>query len=283
MSCSQCSIGKTSRGLEDCVEICQEGSVFKEGNCEKCGPGRYSSVLDESCVECIPGFFSSFDMNSKCMPCEIGKYSNSSGRTSCSSCPRNAMTSSASSTMLSNCLCAPGYYGNAYVGDECQQCNTREEFSCELNSTYPRISSGFFRSPDDPNFAYSCIPAEACLKTDKDQRFTTCSQGYTGFICGQCLSMEYYKSGALCSPCSSSLWSILILVAVGFILAAMGYLIVMKGFNSSTDLKILLFWVQIISFFPQVSSSWPSYISKLFQIISFTNLDIQIFSPGKFI
>jgi hypothetical protein len=152
------------------------------------------------------------------------------------------------------------------------------------NSSWPSIAEGFFRSPIDPNLAYECIPSEACTATDSETLSTRCLDGYTGWVCGSCIPLEYYKLGSYCILCPSIVSKVLTFLAIAIGLIIMGWKFAkIRHFSSISDLKVFLFWIQIIALYPQVSITWPRELNQFFQILSFVNLDVEITSPGKFL
>jgi hypothetical protein len=175
-----------------------------------------------------------------------------------------------------------GYFGQPYVGIPCKACETQPYLKCEQNSTFPSISAGYYRNPDNPNLVYECISKDACLSTSSDVLFTKCVNGYTGWLCGSCIPFEYYKIGSACIECPSIVSKSLTLsfIAIIFCIVLWKFSTI-KTFSGIVDLKILLFWVQIIALFPQLSSTWPKELAIFFQYVSFVNLDLEISSPAK--
>jgi hypothetical protein len=164
------------------------------------------------------------------------------------------------------------------------KCEESEFLNCPLNSSNPAISKGYYRNPLDPNKVLECIPSEACLPTDSETLSTQCFEGYTGWICGSCILFEFYKSGSNCVACPSLASKVLTFVGIGIALIALTWkLTKVQKFSSVFDLKVFLFWIQIIALYPQVSITWPKELNSFFKILSFANLDIEITSPGNFI
>jgi hypothetical protein len=144
----------------------------------------------------------------------------------------------------------------------------------------PTIASGFYRDRYDPSNAFECTPKDACPKTSSTSSVTACNDGYTGFICGACESFLYYKIGSNCAQCPSLEVKIISFLAIIFA----GIFIVwkisqIKNFEKLADYRALLFWIQILAYFPRFSSSWPQELQLLFQIVSVFNLDIELIAP----
>jgi hypothetical protein len=250
--------------------------------CRNCSAGYYS--IQRGAVECIGCTVGSYSLSGyeACQPCQKGSFVNISFAKTCTSCVEYASTSDVGSKLISQCVCLQGYFGRAYNNMKCLKCPERKGITCSLNSSLPALDQGFFRSPFDPNNALECFPQEACLSTDSDSFSTNCAKGYTGWICGSCIPFEYYKLGAKCVDCPSLTWKVLIYLAFSvLLLVGLWKFATLKSFASIVDFRIILFWIQIMALFPQLSNSWPEVIAKFFRFISFLNLDFEISSPGN--
>jgi hypothetical protein len=284
--CIPCSIGFINdlvTGSSACF-ACSAGkfnSLKNSSSCVECSKGRYSSTEGAFyCPDCSIGRYSN-DGSTECTKCDVGYFSNSSRSSFCYFCGLNTITEIGASSK-SECICAKGFYGKAYVGENCSPCIVSDNLKCEANSSLPSVGKGFFRDSANPNVIYECVPREACLDTTSNSLFTPCSDGYTGLICGNCLPYEYYKLGSSCVICPSKVSRILIIIAIVFIVALGIYkFAALKKISNITDIKISLFWLQILAYFPRLSSSWPDELKKFFQVSSFLNFDIDITSPGK--
>src|SRR5690348_12125816 len=130
--------------------------------------------------------------------CQIGKYSAPDG-SHCALCLALSVTLGTSSQSMEYCVCQVGAYGR---GSNCSACANYPGISCSRpNMTIPDILAGYFRNPNDNNSALVCIPAIACPGSFDGE--TTCTEGYTGFLCGDCVTGKFYKQGVLCSKCPS--------------------------------------------------------------------------------
>jgi hypothetical protein len=284
-SCLPCSLGSisTTNGSSFCVS-CISGtysSKDKQTFCELCSPGFYAPLNESSrCIPCSSGSISP-KASSKCLECPIGKYSGIEESNVCIDCGNNTETQRTGSKSLSECFCKSEYYGNPLVGISCLECVKAPQIRCYSNSTYPSISSGYFRSPQNPNLVLECIPHVACLETNSDSLETPCSIGYTGWICGSCVPFDFYKLGSSCLPCPSYTSKILIGLILAIICTAFIWkLFKLKDFYEVIDLKVIVFWIQIIALFPQLSSSWPPILKSFFRFLSVISFDIDIASPG---
>jgi hypothetical protein len=285
--CTACSIGFFSdsvTGSSACF-ACSAGkfnSLKNSSSCRECTKGKYSSSNGAFyCADCSVGKYS-YDGSTECTKCDVGYFSNSSRSSFCYFCGFNTLTEIGASSK-SECICAQGYYGKAYAGDNCSPCILSDNVKCDANSSLPSVVKGFFRDLANPNVIYECVPREACLDTSSDSKVTPCSDGYTGLICGNCVPYEYYKLGSVCVICPSKVSRILIILAIVIIVAFGIYkFAALKKLSNITDIKIALFWLQILAYFPRLSSSWPDELKKVFQFSSFLNFDIDITSPGTF-
>jgi hypothetical protein len=284
-NCLPCSSGSISTNGSILCVSCNLGTYSSKDRgtfCELCSPGFYApGNKSSSCIPCSTGSISP-EGSSKCIECSIGKYFDNANL--CVDCGNNTETQRTGSKFLSDCFCKSGFYGNPGGGMNCFECEKVPQIRCDFNSTYPAIISGYFRSPQNPNLVLECIPQKACLETNSYTLETPCSVGYTGWICGSCMPFEFYKLGSSCLPCPSYTSKIIIglvlaLVFIDFIWKLSN----LKNFQVVIDLKVFIFWIQIIALYPQLSSSWPAILKNFFQFLSVINLDVDIASPGMFI
>jgi hypothetical protein len=285
-TCDLCATGRYSKDLSQNAEcsLCESGKyVSSEGksSCAICDAGSFSNIGFSSCIDCPSGFYSQGN-SSSCILCSSGKFSDAPKSSFCQDCGANTATLQPGSVTKANCFCNSGFYGRPYDGTDCCKCSELDQFKCDSNSSYPRILGGYFRSPADPAIALECIPKEACLPTDSNALTTSCSSGYTGWLCGSCVLFEYYKIGSTCHECPSLLSRVFSYLAIVFaILFFIWKFTQIQNFANILDLKIFIFWIQIIALYPQMSSSWPEELARFFQILSFISLDIELTSPGK--
>jgi hypothetical protein len=286
-SCLPCPKGyysnQTYRNLE-CLP-CSFGSfnpVEGASYCSNCSSGYYSpNQGSTSCLTCNSGSFSGSNAK-ECEWCPVGKYSSFlSERSDCIGCGIGATTLEKGSFSSASCICMPGYYGQPYDEIECTKCAESSFVKCERNSSFPALSEGYYRYRLNPNTALECIPSSACLPTSSDDFETKCAEGYTGSICSSCIPLEFYKIGIRCAACPSLVSKVLSFIAVVAALLFLLYqLLRVRQFSSFFDLKVFIFWIQILALYPQLSNSWPSSLAKFFQALSFANLDVEITSPG---
>jgi hypothetical protein len=216
------------------------------------------------------------------MPCPLGQLNDFEGKSECFGCPLFSTTISTASESQMSCFCEEGYYGKPFLNESCQRCSLVPGMQCPQNSSYPASILGYFKNPADPNIILECHPKESCLSSNSSFSFTTCNIGYTGWVCGSCIDFEFYKSGANCVECPSlaikvSVYVVLILIAILVIRRMSSF----DSFGALSAVKILLFWIQIIALFPSLSSNLTPFLRIFFAILSFVNLDIDIFFPGK--
>jgi hypothetical protein len=285
--CTKCLSGyvTSSNGSLAC-RGCVVGSfanVSGLSSCLSCSPGFYSSALASTfCSSCTDGSFSESNA-STCDFCPIATFSNAE-HSNCSSCPLGSITKGIGAQSIYECLCDQEFYGYAFLGQPCNQCSKTPGISCAMvNLTRPMLLEGFYRDPMDQNSALNCIPNEACQATTEQTLVTPCSSGYTGYLCGDCVLGEFYRQGIVCTKCASKVSQALSWIAV----IAVGLLALVvasrKVEQVASELKILIFWIQIISIYPSMSSSWPPILKNFLQLLSGANFDIQITSPGGFV
>eukprot|EP00475_Leptophrys_vorax_P019004 TRINITY_DN25968_c0_g1_i3.p1 TRINITY_DN25968_c0_g1~~TRINITY_DN25968_c0_g1_i3.p1 ORF type:complete len:750 (+),score=136.20 TRINITY_DN25968_c0_g1_i3:230-2251(+) len=229
-------------------------------------------------MDCGFGRFSPTSNSSVCSVCPKGSFSNMTGQSACVSCGDGTSSKGDVSIDRTDCICKEGFYGDPNAAG-CLSCNldTNPGVSCPAGSEFAQVRPGYFQTSVNPPNALKCIPQEACSSTANGQ--TTCSAGYSGFGCGSCIEYRYYQRGGNCVPCPGNDVKILTFVGAAVVIAVIIFLLFFLGYNVPEDARIVLQTLQILSVFPQLSDSWPPSISGLFHFLSFTNFNIEFFSP----
>lgn len=300
-SCVACRAGRfsSSYNASQCI-LCDSGYYSDcDGlsECKSCPAGKSSTLIGATaCKSCSPGKFSPTSGYS-CLSCAPGMFSNSSGLTTCDTCGKNSFAatnaslcikcidgSSTISTYASSiydCVCGLDFYGKPFKGDSCKKCRAIEGLNCPVNSSIPKISVGYFRDPSDVSNAYACTPAAACTFTNDSDENTTCSTGYSGFLCGQCVS-GYYRQGLQCTVCPGNASKIFTVLAVIFVGAVILYYFTKASVRIAVEYKVMLFWAQIISTYSNVSTTWPANVSGFLQFSNIVNFNfVELVSPGE--
>jgi hypothetical protein len=174
-------------------------------------------------------------------------------------------------------VCLSGFYGNP-PSKNCQSCpQDNQALQCPENSTIPFVKSGFFRSLSDPGTVFVCIPSQACIATGYALA-TTCSTGYSGYLCGEC-EVNFYRSDKVCRQCPSI--AIQVLSWTGGIVLILVLLVRIFNYNLtlSSDIRILLQFIQLVALYPNISSKWPTAVLQILRLFSISNFDIEFFAP----
>jgi hypothetical protein len=283
--CLDCIPGfYSTEGVSSCIKcpFGKAGPLQGATACNDCEKGKYMSEQGfSSCLDCRIGFYSDENGFDECRACPVGRFLSVMGASFCNQCPLHSTTSNEGSISQKSCICEEGYFGSAYNGNDCRECSFRLMVKCDKNSTYPAILEGFCRDSSNPNMIYECFPKEACKSTSSIQMNTPCSDGYTGTLCGSCISLEFYKQGSKCRRCPSMLSKILTLVGILFSGIAASIFVLKRGIYKMHELKIMVFWIQLISSFSSISSSWPVVMQTFFKYLSVSSLNIDVASPGK--
>jgi hypothetical protein len=258
-ACILCPIGfykNDPSGLQ--CSACPEGFYCNKTGCTQCSScsqGYFASQKNSSsCQICDPGKYSSeAGGNSGCKSCEGGKYSGAIGASSCETCPKAKWSSSAGAT-----------------SDLCKACPT-EGVVCNEGSAVPYVISGYFRTLSSPANVTACIPSEACQEAGFSD--TACTQGYSGVACTSC-STDYFRSNGKCLRCMQSFlrWFVVVL---SVLIAVYGLAKISEKQNSiPPEVKISLFWFQIMSLFSGFSPAWPDSLKSVLNFMSVFNIDI---------
>eukprot|EP00741_Cyanophora_paradoxa_P024557 tig00000269_g23710.t1 len=159
-----------------------------------CPPGQYQTSFLFACQPCDPGTYSPDGIIGKCPFCPDGTYQPSPGQSDCLSCPANAGTT-AGASRADQCVCRPGYWGTAFLGDGCITCPDGTDCT-RSNTTYPPAVPGRWISRLDATVSLFCDPPEAC-----PGGIQQCEDGYSGFRCGEC-KLGHYRVNGECNACS---------------------------------------------------------------------------------
>jgi hypothetical protein len=226
-----------------------------------------------NCIDCDWGFVTSSSGSSRCSACPRGGYA--IGTATCATCPSQA-TSELASSGLSSCICPQGFYGKAYVGEPCSQCDLTYS-TCPSNSSKAIISSGFFLNKQSGEVT-ACTPAQACTSTGEDGGMK-CSDRYTGDLCSKCIFGETYRSSGSCIKCPNRAFQWIMIVFFVIIIIFVLYKLLISINRFPLEIKIMVSWIQVIGFFPRLSNSWPIPLAQVLQSIGLTNIDLEVISP----
>jgi hypothetical protein len=146
---------------------------------------------------------------------------------------------------------------------------------CKAGTSVPFIQAGYYRQLDKgSSLSYVCIPPSACNEAGNGS--TTCSEAYTGFLCGDCKS-GYFRLGKECRKCLNS-WAKWIIILISIVIL----LVVLRKLYKQLEkipyeIKVALSWFQFLALFPTLSNSWPQAFTPFFNFSKLSNLDIQYF------
>jgi hypothetical protein len=269
--------------LSYCGLICSPGQFFSSLNssCESCSPGTFSASSGATnCDVCVSGRFSSILGATHCPKCPIGQFSDSLNSTSCTSCGQNTLTTSTGSSFLENCFCSYGYFGKPFKGEHCTPCFDESEL-CDYNESSPFVNSGYWLAAPQSRDYFKCIPEESCASTGYGNS-TTCSEGYTGLRCGNCVTKLFYRFNQHCKPCGND--ALKWIVFVIFVLIIAYGLIRVANLDKSAipyDVRVAYSWIQLICLFPVMFENWPKLLNAVLQSLSFLSIDLSFTSPGR--
>jgi hypothetical protein len=285
-ACQNCSIGLYSlSGSELCIG-CPQGkysTTDRASSCTSYAANKFSNStgLSGGCSDCEIGKYSNAS-SSKCSSCPIGRYAASEGTSSCSSCPFKAQTLAEGSISPSSCVCPSEYWGKAASGEDCSLCAENVEgLTCPYNSPIPFVLTGYFRDTVQLSTVYRCIPQTACNVTGYELQ-ARCAEGYSGFLCGDCVKGTHYRQGLNCKRCPNSAQKYCgLTLLILFVGAITGVLMFRKSSRLPAEIRYAFLAIQTLGLFPNISANWPSALATLFSVFSFSNLEIDLFAPGE--
>lgn len=118
--CTNCPADRVAPvpGMAECVSCGIGMRAASPTECKMCLPGT-ATVYNNTCSECPPGFFASWD-RSLCLPCAAGFYSPTAGSPSCRVCPPGYFSPIEGSYECTPC--AKGYYAARNGSSICSVC-----------------------------------------------------------------------------------------------------------------------------------------------------------------
>jgi hypothetical protein len=284
-SCYQCPSGSFSGsvGSSEC-NLCAAGrfgSSSGSSTCDHCLLGAYTTANgSSSCSFCSDGTTSDVS-GTFCIDCPTGKYSKQTQVIyQCESCPSFSSTQSARSRSIQECFCVVGFYGSPFASNgSCKLCQKSDGMSCPQNSTIPYIKSGYYRNPDIIEAAMQCVPFLACEESGYSLS-AQCSSGYTGVSCGECFKGTHYRQGLLCQKCPNPIWKwigvCLVVPIVGCILERA---LSKPNYALPVDVKLAFGGLQLLALLPYISAKWPKSLLQILDVLTVTNLNIDLFAP----
>ncbi|KNC51334.1 uncharacterized protein AMSG_07349 [Thecamonas trahens ATCC 50062] len=203
--------------------------------------------------------------------CPLTSVQNSASGTACTACPVNmeALFPGAVGAPSAACRCQKGFYGP--VGGPCTRCPRGGV--CD-GSELPSGTVGFWASPDDRSFFFTCPLPSSCLG-GPDSR---CEEGYEGRLCSNCKS-GYYKLNSQCYKCPSSPG-----VTFFFGIAILGLFLVLcvelaRWYRKISSVTVSINFIQTVAILPLYQLKWPQYIKVFFNDLSGFNLNPQLTAP----
>jgi hypothetical protein len=258
-----------------------KSSFLASTTCYDCPPGKMTFQSGSaSCVECSPGTFANSSAAQTCTLCPVAKYQERPGQTGCDECFENSITLSPGSDSHDECICPESSFGTPAKGVKCRLCVEMEGVTCPHNSSVPVISEGLWRYPDRPNVILRCIGVSACPASDSAD--SVCNEGYTGHLCGLCVQSSHFQADYACVKCSGTtfLW-ILLALCFGLFLAVTTRTTLYNSSTATFEVRIAVVWIQVLSLYPKISTTWPSYLLNFFRTTQIFNFEAKAFSPCK--
>jgi hypothetical protein len=267
-SCRSCRAGTFLSFSNGQFAFCQEcplGKLSKESStmCSLCPAGFTTSEVSASvCVPCSSGSFNPED-GGDCMLCPINQYTSFQGSPTCANCFGNSVTINQGSPSAYFCVCREGEYGQPWNNQTCKKCVESSGAYCDLNSSIPIVSPGFWRDPQSLGNVYECIPSYSCQSTGLNIS-TSCEYGYRGKRCGECLRPDYFHFDNVCKKCGDQQVSTSVIIAILLLCAMFLMSSISRQSNlNSMDLQIILYSLQIIALYPRLSKTWPPVVKSL--------------------
>jgi hypothetical protein len=211
-----------------------------------------------------------------CFPCSVGKFQSNAGQSTCTSCPAGRyVASDASSTCYS---CPQGRY-NPILGESfCHDCPIYDAaVICPLGSDSIILPPGVWTNG---TMIGNCLPMEAC----PGGNFTianavSCNEGYTSELCSKC-SPDFFRLDGLCKKCLPNIITWIVVVLVFILVVFLLHTFINSKVVIPLNVRVGLFWLQLLSMYPLLFSGWPPALMKFFTFFSVFNLEIGYLGLG---
>jgi hypothetical protein len=292
--CEECPPGTHSVGGESICMACPAGSEPADAiTCIACAAGKYSQD-GRNCEACPPGAQPN-GMKTRCELCTISDTFSDTGE-ACIPCPAR-QTPNADRTA---CFCQTGTYEiqtwgkitcdglgeEGARGDQCVECP--HCLVCEDRNTKLAAGFAFFGDGD----AYECPGNDDDGETvgcpggplaNISTSLSTCSQGYSGPICGSCSDdFSHLKVGKPCVSCADGKVNVLMILGL-FIVLLLGGAIVVSGaikvlqdHGIVTDARLIIGFYQIIAQISNVIDiDLPQPVPQLSALMKLLFLDLR--------
>jgi cysteine-rich repeat protein len=189
---------------------------------------------------------------------------------------------------LAESTCFEGAYGA--VGELCLPCP--DGALCPGSPIEPAALPGYWREELDPSDPFydrlcplerrdrvscplvtGCVPSSACGFNN------TCTLGYEGIRCSQCLRGKYYRVNGECIECPQNPELILAAFLVGVVFVCIGAYEMNRRQLNLAFLAVGIDYFQVLSLFSNVKVKWPAFLKEIFRILSVFNLNLDLTAP----
>eukprot|EP00475_Leptophrys_vorax_P006867 TRINITY_DN14290_c0_g1_i6.p1 TRINITY_DN14290_c0_g1~~TRINITY_DN14290_c0_g1_i6.p1 ORF type:complete len:685 (-),score=96.30 TRINITY_DN14290_c0_g1_i6:96-2150(-) len=281
-----------SSSISFCI-ACDPGYGLTSMGCAVCPPGKFSPKTQAYCDDCPPGKFSTSIASTMCVDCPEGNYGKLNGQTGCLACepgqwvdiqgssecfPCEAGKYNVYSGMSSNAFCTPCPFGSFNPNMSAAQCLNCPNNSkpCVEGTSVPIIPQGFW---SNSNELFACSPSEACPQQDYIAgKVSTCTFGYTGQLCADC-SGNFFRVLGSCRKCLNTYLRISLIIISCFLVLLL-VKAALQRIQLPANVKVTLFWFQLLGIYPMLFDSWPPALASLFDLSGFLNLEIGYFGIG---
>jgi hypothetical protein len=223
--------------------------------CQDCIKGYVKSSNSSGCNACASG---TYNVEDQCLPCTRGKFSSLPAQTFCQNCPYGKWSNLTGIT----------------DSNTCKQCPTQGA-KCEEGSQWPFVLSGWFRNlTESADTIVLCVPQEACLEAGNST--TPCAVGYEGRACTNCAT-GYFRLGTRCRFClpAAARW-LIVMFLIGIVIYIFWRLSLVEN-RIPFSAKITLQWLQFLGVYGTLSEKWPQSLKNIFSAVNFLNVDAQYF------
>ena len=198
-TCISCGPGRYSSTLDQvllneclpCANGSSNGDTGRDTPCELCGTGEYQpSEGQRVCLECPEGEAVNVQGADACIPCEIGEFAETSGESVCDVCADNEYTPNKGAT---ECLKCPEGSESTQPAFECTLCN--KGFFSESGESCQPCAAGKFSSQKGQGECDDCL--DHTISSGSASQCTPCDIGEEGY------PESHALHGISCKPCDA--------------------------------------------------------------------------------
>lgn len=251
--------------------------------CDAVYPHSQPLESDGTTCVCQPGYTKD---GAECQECAGSTFKSQPGDFACTTCGQPGMETEEGATSADDCFCGPNQFRpievNPLLKDEADErnqyavCRPCPDGAVCLGFGEITNREGFWR-PRQTSFQFFKCDSSACLGGDG------CREGYGGPLCGVC-QPGFRPLSSACVKCVDSSIDGFILFLSACLLVTLCVVIVRAATSPKTtysmSVKILINFLQSMSFLADFPLSWPGHVVRFFSVSSVAAVSSNLLAVG---